>query len=272
MLLPEPVLLVTAGVDVQLRYLAVLTMGWAPDAEAWVLDWQTVEGDPRDPMLLLSFVQELAALRLEHPTAGQVPIHLAGIDSGFATDCVYRAPAAAPRRGGKWCYATKGVGGRSGEPVVLPIQDRRDLAGHRGPRPLPINTDGAKAELMAALKTTTPGRGYWHLPRRVGPDFVKQLTAEEERTKYNRDGVVIGTEWVKAPDARNEAMDCACINLALFHHMRPAQWLQLLTARYGQDDGIERFRPLYPTQRIHGVDDAARTPPPLRDWLERSPR
>jgi phage terminase large subunit GpA-like protein len=249
--LPEPVLLVTVSVDVQLRYLAVLTMGWAADRETWVLDWQTVEGDPRDPATLLGYVRELAALRFHHPTAGDVPVNLVGIDSGFATDVVYRAVQAAPRRAaGKWVVATKGVGGREGEPIILPIRDERDAWGRRGLRPLPINTDGAKAELMAALQLTQPGRGYWHIPKRVGAGFVEQLTAEEQRMKYDADGVPVGVEWHKrTADVRNEGLDTAIIGLALFHLVRPGQWLQLLVARHGREAGLTRFRTLYPEQR-----------------------
>lgn len=244
--LPEHAVLVTAGVDVQLRYLAVLLMGWTVDAEGWVLDWSTIEGDPRDPQTLLQFVAAAAELRFEH-AEGEVPVHLVGIDSGFATDAVYRAVASA-RRG--WAFATKGVGGRRGEPVVLPFQhDARDSRGRRGPRPLLINTDGAKGELYAMLQTKEPGRGYLHIPKRAGADFVKQLTAEEERPRFDADGVAVGTVWKKkSADARNEALDCAVINLALFHSVAPLAWHRLLVQRYGPARGGALFRGAHPAR------------------------
>lgn len=249
--LPEPAVLVTCGVDVQLRYIAVLLVGWTVDAEAWVLDWSTIEGDPRDPATLMQFVAALAELTFTHETAGEVPVHLLGIDSGFATDHVYRAVGAAPRRAWKWAHATKGIGGRSGEPVVLPFHDVRDLRGHRGPRPMLINTDGGKAELYAMLQTTNPGRGYFHIPKRAGADFVKQLTAEEERVKFDKDGVATGSAWhKKTADIRNEALDCAVINLALFHHVTLLSWHSLLVQRYGKEDGLRRFREAHPTTRV----------------------
>jgi phage terminase large subunit GpA-like protein len=257
--LPEPVLLITVGIDVQARYLAALTVGWAPDAEAWVLDWTTIEGDPRDPATLMGYVHELDALRFQHPTAGDVAVNLVGIDSGYLTDTVYRAVRAAPRRSGTWVLATKGVGGREGEPLVLPIRDERDAWGRRGLRPLPLNTDAAKGELMAALQVPQPGRGYWHIPRRVGTDFIAQLTSEEQRMKYDADGVPVGVEWRKRTgDARNEALDDAVICLGLFHLVRPGQWLALLQARHGPEAGLARFRTLYPDHRVTPA------PPPLR--------
>ena len=264
--LPEPALLVTCGIDVQLRYIAVLMMGWSEEAEGWVLDWSMVEGDPRDPGMLMGFVRALADVRFEHP-AGDVPIHLVGMDSGFATDHVYRAVESAPRRAAKWVFATKGVGGRQGEPVVLPFRDDRDARGHRGYRPLPINVDGGKDEIMAMLQTKEPGRGYFHIPKRAGADFVKQLTSEEARTKFDSDGVAVGIAWKKkTADARNEALDCAVINLALWHYLRTGHWGQLLAARYGKDDGLARFRAMHPEVNIAGP----RAIPKRPSWLERN--
>jgi phage terminase large subunit GpA-like protein len=249
MVLPEPALLVTAAIDVQIRYLALLTMGWAPTAEAWVLDWRTVEGDPRDPATLRGALEDLATETFAHPSGQAVPVHFVGVDSGFCATQVYDAIRFAPRRAWKWCWATKGVGGRAGEPIVLQIRDERDPHVHRIMRPLPINTDGAKAELFSMLRIPEPGRGYVHIPKRVGSDFIRQLTSEEERTKLDRDGIAVGTTWAKVTD-RNEALDCACICLALFHHLRPQGWLRLLEQRHGVQLGQEKFKTLFPQVRI----------------------
>jgi hypothetical protein len=29
-------------------------------------------------------------------------------------------------------------------------------------------------------------RGAWHFPKRLGADFIKQLTSEEQRSRYDR--------------------------------------------------------------------------------------
>jgi phage terminase large subunit GpA-like protein len=94
MRLPEDVLLVTVGVDVQARYVAILTMGWTPTAEAWALEWEQFDGDPRDPATLRSVVETAHGLHYAHPT-GEIPVHLVGIDSQFLTDYVdARSPMA----------------------------------------------------------------------------------------------------------------------------------------------------------------------------------
>jgi phage terminase large subunit GpA-like protein len=240
---PEPVELLTVTVDVQNHYLAVLTTGWAPTAEAWVLDYETVEDDPRDPRTLHDLLHGLRRARFQHAAGHLAPVHLVGIDSGFLTDTVYAAVTAvrrAPFPGfPAWrVYATKGVGGREGDPITLPVRDARDSSVRH--RPLLINTDHAKAELFAALKLKPPGRGAWHFPKRLGADFIKQLTSEEQRSRYDRDGVPVGVEWKKKSlDRRNEALDCAVMALALFRSVRPRDWMTLLTSRYA--DGISKY-------------------------------
>jgi phage terminase large subunit GpA-like protein len=270
MRLPEDVLLVTVGVDVQARYVAILTMGWTPTAEAWAIEWEQLDGDPRDPATLRSVVETAHGLHYAHPT-GEIPVHLVGIDSQFLTDYVDAAVTYGNRlRGHRWIFATAGVGGRgnTGDPLLIQIHDQRDARGRRGRRPLLINTDIAKDELAAQLQVTTPGPGYFHIPRRLGPSFVEQLTAEERRDKLDADGTVVGFDWRRRGDVRNEALDCACINLALFHKVTKSQWLHLLIARHGHEIGVELWQERYPGERL-----AISAPPPhqtaRRPWLAR---
>ena len=67
MQLPEDVLLVTVGVDVQARYVAILTMGWTETGEAWALDWEQLDGDPRDPATLRTVIETAQAIQFAHP-------------------------------------------------------------------------------------------------------------------------------------------------------------------------------------------------------------
>jgi phage terminase large subunit GpA-like protein len=244
---PAPVELITVTVDVQNAYLAVLTTGWAPTAEVWVLDYETVEDDPRDPRTLHDLLHGLRRARFQYATPQLAPVHLVGIDSGFLTDVVYQAVDTIRRTPfpgfpGWRVFACKGIGGREGEPItVLPV---RDVRGHevRRHRPLLVNTDEAKGQLVAALKLKPPGRGSWHFPKRLGVDFIRQLTSEEARPRFDREGVPVGVEWKKkAVDRRNEALDCAVMALALFHTVRPRDWLALLTARHAEG-GLAIYR------------------------------
>jgi phage terminase large subunit GpA-like protein len=252
---PSGVLLVTVGVDVQAKYLAMLTAGWSDENELWILDYEKTEGDPRDPAIWRALVGYLNAVRFGHPK-GDMPVHLVGVDSGFLTDVVYAAVKlgnSQPGRSGRWWHATKGSGGLTGEPLVLPTRDERDAHGRRGLRPLRINTDEAKAEFMAMLGEAAQGPSFVHIPKRLGKgtDLLAELTSEEARTKFDSDGVVVGTEWKKrTSEARNEALDAVCICLALSRFVTKAQWLNLLVSRHGKLAGEDRFRARYPAESV----------------------
>lgn len=270
---PEGVLLAVATVDVQQRYLATLQTGWSFEGECWLLDYERVEADPRDLETWRQLAQFFNALRFEHP-AGDVPLHLVAVDSGYLADTAYtacRIGNAQPGRAGKWWYAVKGVGGLVGEPLLLATRDERDLRGRRGPRPLRINVDEGKAELMAMLSMQEPGAGYVHIPKRLAKSgLLEELTSEERRPRFGADGEAVGSEWKKkTPDARNEGLDCAVYALALYHFTTKSQWLDLLCRRHGRDDGIARFRERHPGERIYGIDEEPRR---RSTWLRREVR
>jgi phage terminase large subunit GpA-like protein len=211
---PEGVRLVVAGVDVQARYLAVLVAGFSVAREMWLLDYFQVDGDVRDAVTLPSAIRDLVA-------AG---CNLIGVDSGYATDSVYAAT-----HGRRGVYATKGVGGREGEPVVIPTPHSAGSK-HHGPRALLINADEGKCELAAMLGTKEPGRNYVHVPKRLAASLAPQLTSEERIPVWDAAGVLTGHRWQLKKSARNEALDCAVICLALFHAMTPTAWRALLSA------------------------------------------
>lgn len=257
--LPADVVLVTMSIDVQNQYLAILTSGWSLDGEVWLLDYEKVEADPRDHETWRQLATYAPALSFEQPAHPKkdVPIHIIGIDSGFLTDSVYDAARLVnAARGRRCCYPTKGVGGLTAEPLILPVRDERDPHGRRGVRPLRFNADEAKSEFMAMLGVKKAGPGYVHISKRLAEtDLMAELTSEELRTKFDPDGVACGVQWKKkTPDARNEALDCACIALVLHRFLSRQDWFTLLVARYGQADAVRRFKARHPETRIRGVD------------------
>jgi len=86
-------------------------------------------------------------------------------------------------------FATKGIAGRSGEPIVGKAAQK--TYGRR-PRPVllyPINVDDAKAEILASLALPVPGPGAMHFPVRVdtiNDEFFAQLCAEHRETRYKQ--------------------------------------------------------------------------------------
>lgn len=268
MQLPDGALLVTISADVQNKYVAVLVMGWTELFEGWALEFDQIDGDPRDPATLRSLIDNAHALHYLH-RSGEVPVHLVGIDSQFLSDYVDAAVMYGNRlRGHRWCFSTAGIGGRgaTGDPLLIQSHDVRDVRGARGRRPLLLNTDGLKDELAAHLRVETPGPGYVHIPKRLATTLIPQLTSEERRDKLDPDGLIVGFEWKRKGDQRNEGLDTACIALALAHKVSKRQWLDLLVARHGAEAGTERWQRRFPGERLA----PAPPPRPREPWIQRT--
>jgi phage terminase large subunit GpA-like protein len=180
----------------------------------------------------------LAILDGQYWHARGVPlgIHAACLDSGYNTDVVYKfVRQHAARR----LYATKGVAGRTGEPLVLRTQDKRLWRQPRG-RLYLVNADAGKADVMASLDQP-PGPGALHFPAHVGTinaEFFEQLVAEHQEIRYNKAGVAVAAPWVQHRD-RNEALDLVILATAAYEILNPRlhEW-QAAVARLQPERGL----------------------------------
>lgn len=206
----------TAGVDVQVDRFELQVLAWGPAGERWVVDWRAVPGDPRRAETQAALLEALGA-RYRHASGHMLPIHAACVDSGYATEEVYDFVLAHQHRR---IYATKGMAGRSGEPIVGRVSEKAYGRRARPVRLYPINVDDAKAEIMAAVALATPGPGYMHFPERVDEDYFAQLCAEHRETRYNKSKVATHSVWVQDRQ-RNEALDTAVLALAAVRLLNP---------------------------------------------------
>jgi phage terminase large subunit GpA-like protein len=210
---------ITAGVDAQADRFEMVVTSWGPAGERWIVEWRTIPGDPRTPEAQAAL---LAALdrRYAHGSGLLLPIHAACIDSGYATEAVYDFVLAYQARR---IYATKGIAGRSGEPIVGKAAQK--TYGRRA-RPVllyPVNVDDAKAEILASLALPVPGPGAMHFPVRVdtiNDEFFAQLCAEHRETRYNKAGVATHYVWVQDRD-RNDVLDGVVLTLAALRLLNP---------------------------------------------------
>src|SRR5262249_48821829 len=85
---PEGGLLLTAGVDVQVRRLEVEIVAWGRNKESWSVDYRVFEGETNQPAVWAK-VAEL--LDEDFPTAYGQPMRIRrlAVDSGFNTTAVY---------------------------------------------------------------------------------------------------------------------------------------------------------------------------------------
>jgi phage terminase large subunit GpA-like protein len=195
--LPEDVLLLTAGVDVQDNRLEIEIVGWGRGEESWSISYQTIYGDPSTSELwarLDTVLQE----KFTHPTLGEMIVRGACVDSGgHYTQQVYNY---ARLRAGRRVFAIKGIGGE-GKPVA-----GRPTKNNIGKINLfPVGVDTAKEIVYARLKMKEEGDGYCHFPIGRDEEYFRMLTAEKKVTKYFKGRPRM--EWQKIR-TRNEALDC----------------------------------------------------------------
>jgi phage terminase large subunit GpA-like protein len=194
--LPQEVLLLTAGVDVQDDRLELEIVGWGRDEESWSIDYRTIYGDPSSPQLW-NDLDSLLAQRFEREDEREMMVRAVCIDSGgHHTNSVYQYVR--PREG-KRIFAIKGVGGE-GKPLVG--KPSRNNIGKI--KLFPIGVDSAKDLLFSRMRIKEVGPGYMHFPLSRNDEYFRQLTAEKLVTRYHKG--FARREWVKVRP-RNEALD-----------------------------------------------------------------
>ena len=200
--LPDGVLCLTAGVDVQRDRIECSVYGWGIGRESWAICHSIFYGRPDDQETWNQLDGLLfATFRLK--SGVEIPIKAAFVDSGdgMFTNEVYRYTKLRER---KLIFSIKG---RSG--MDLPIVGKPTKAGTVQAMLFTIGVDPCKHRVADHLAKPEPGPGYVHFDS--DPDagftesFFRQLTAEEWRMKH--DSGKNKWEWVKIRD-RNEALDC----------------------------------------------------------------
>jgi phage terminase large subunit GpA-like protein len=207
---PLGVLFLTAGVDVQQRWLEGYVYGWGRGKQRWVVDHWRIEKSPYEQEAWTELTEQLN--RTYHrPGGADFAIVRFAIDSGHATQEVY---AWARQQGTSRVMA---IDGRPSGVALVGAVSQVDVTVRgrkvsRGGKLWPINVSMAKSELYGLLGKDRPEAGepfppgWVHFPSDIDDEFFKQLTAEQLVTH-----VVKGyrkTEWQKTRE-RNEALDCA---------------------------------------------------------------
>ncbi len=202
--LPEEVMLLTCGVDVQQDRLEVQITGWGVDDESWVIEYRSLYGDPSDPKTWDNLSSVLFRVFETHD-GRQLGLRAICIDSGGShTQTVYKYCKA---NAGRRVFAIKGVGGD--RPLVTKPSKNNSVK-----CPLfPVGVDNAKDLLMSRLRVTEPGAGYVHFSETLNDEYFKMLTAEKVVLKYNK-GFAKRT-YVKIRP-RNEALDCFVYSIAAY--------------------------------------------------------
>jgi len=203
--IPDDVLVLVAGVDVQDNRLEMSVIGLGRDDESYVISHETMYGDPSTPQLWTALDTKIFR-QYETESGRQIAIRSTCIDSGgHFTSSVYNY---CKKHTGRRVFAIKGVGGE-GKPIA-----GRPSKNNIAKCPLfPVGVDTVKDLLFARMRIEEPGAGYMHFSDELPDEYFKQLTAEKIVTRYHKG--FKRREFVKTRP-RNEALDCFVYALAAY--------------------------------------------------------
>jgi len=212
---PEGVLLITAGIDVQDDRLEVEVTGWGLDMESWLLDYIIIPGDFDTKQTKADLDQQLART---FETEDGVTLHIvsACIDSGgHRTQAVYDYVKPRERRR---IFAIKGISS-IGHPVIK----RPKARNKKGVTLHMVGADQTKELVYGHLRVVDPGPGYCHFPfeglqtkHPIDTEYFQGLTAEKCVTEYNKG--FPKRVWKKVRK-RNEPLDCRVYSYAAFYNL-----------------------------------------------------
>jgi phage terminase large subunit GpA-like protein len=238
---PEDVVLLTAGVDVQGDRLEASIIGWTAKEQARVLHHIRLYGNPAEPKVW----QQLDDIMLEPlmtESGALMSIRACCVDSGgHHTQEVYRFCG---DRAGRRVLAIKG---QSGPKPIWPTKLSNKKLRH-GAMLHVIGVDTAKDTIHASLSVLIPDSPkYIAFSASLPEDYFPQLVAERRVTKYNKNGTAVRA-WVKKSSDRNEALDCFVYALAALKALESTRPQLLRRSR--------------PWTAPRPVTPAAETPPP----------
>ena len=224
---PAGGLLLTCGVDVQIRRIECEIVAWGRNKESWSVDYRVFEGETNQPAV---WAQVAALLDEDFKTEyGGPPLQIRrmAIDSGFNTMSVYDFVRKMPRTRVMAVKGESKVASVVGMPSLIEIGPQGKRIRY-GIRLWPINTNIAKEELYRWLRGTVPDlsrgekwpTGYCHFPA-YGKEYFEQLCAEQLITRTIAGRRI--TKWELLRD-RNESLDCRVYARAAAASMRIETW------------------------------------------------
>ena len=205
---PDEVLVITAGVDVQpggsasIGRIELEAVGWGLGEESWSLDHQVFLGDPARPEVWRE-LDEYLLTPMERQDSRSMVIRAVCVDSGgHNTQDAY---AFARARVSRNVWAIKGASDRQNWSPIWPSPNSAKKGGQQrtGYKPVIIGSSAGKEAVRQRLLISEPGPGYCHFPMSRGQDYFDQMVAE--RLVVER---VHGTNirrWVIPPHRATEA-------------------------------------------------------------------
>jgi len=217
---PEGVLVLTCGVDVQDDRLEMEVVGWGENKVSWGIEYKVIFGNTLLAETWERLDQHLAKI-YACEDGSKTRIMRTCIDSGDGDRSMEVYKFCKPREN-NGVFAIKGKGG-SGMNIVHTFSKTKKVKNTL----FTIAVNTAKAVLYTRLaQRDTTKSGYCHFPidteeSRRGYDekYFEGLTSEIKVTKMVKGRPK--TEWVLKTGVRNEPLDCRVYNIAALEILNP---------------------------------------------------
>lgn len=208
--LPDDVLVLTAGIDVQNDRIEVVVKGWGLENESWYIDRKIIYGSPARSETFAQLTEYLQKSYVTDASRINMKVSISFIDSGGSyTQEVYQ-----------YCkinivnvYACKGFSGRGKMIVGKPSKTKA------GVKLFTLGVDTAKELIYDRLQNKLAGAGYMHFNKKCDADYFNQLTAEKQVITYSKG--FQKREWHVIKGRRNEMLDCEVYALAAYLLLNP---------------------------------------------------
>jgi phage terminase large subunit GpA-like protein len=208
--IPDGVLVITMGVDVQGDRLELEIVGHGLRGETWGLGYFELPGD----IIIGDVFKDLDnqyVRKFKREDGKILKISCMMIDAGYETEHVYKYTRV---RKSHNVFAIMGTnkGMVPNKPVFKGEKSRKTIL-------YTSNADVCKRTIFKRFKISEPGPGYCHFPKSYGYKYFQGLTNAVMYKKY-RNGVFIGYGWRKKnagmPD---EPLDCRHYAIAAFNKL-----------------------------------------------------
>jgi len=204
---PEQVLALTVGCDVQHDRLELTFTGWDDNGVAYVLGHRVIWGE-WDAEETWAELDALLRSRFPHALGGRIGIDATAIDAGDGTTMKRVTAFAIPRTRRK-VLAIKGAAGNR------PLIERAGSRTKTGARLWIVGVDTAKTQLFARLSRGSSIRLSADLPR----VWHEQVASERAVLRYRKGQPLRSFERI--PGRRAEALDCLVYALAARQVLTP---------------------------------------------------
>lgn len=208
--IPDDVVLITAGVDVQDKRLEIERVGWKEGGESWGIWKDVLYGDTALDQVWED-LEALLNVELHYQNGNSLNVAAACIDTGgHNTNRVYKFLKKMQKKG-KRIYGVKGYAREVGIPFIYRKTDVviKDIRGNVVDKTYIyiIGVNAGKEDIIARLKIEKPGPGYCHFPKGRGYDqkYMEGLTSESKLTELVNGRTKI--KWVKKKGVANEPLD-----------------------------------------------------------------